>query len=284
MERLLIIGCGDVATRALPQLVRKYRVSALVRDAEAAATLRGLGVSVLEGDLDRPATLRGLAADRVLHAAPPANAGATDIRTRNLLREMLARHVVYLSTSAVYGDCRGELVDESRAPCPANDRGHRRLDAEYALTAWSSERQASLTVLRVPGIYAADRLPLVRLRSGAPVLRSEEDVYTNHIHADDLAATCVVALERDDVAGTFNACDDTEMKAGDWLDLVAERFGIARPARVSRAEAQAALSPVQLSFLSESRRLVNRRLKERLGVVLQYPTVREGVPRAVLAA
>jgi nucleoside-diphosphate-sugar epimerase len=135
----------------------------------------------------------------------------------------------------------------------------------------------------VPGIYAADRLPLERLRKGTPVLRAEDDGYTNHIHADDLATICVRALGRDAPPGVYNANDDSELKMGDWFDLVAERYGLARPPRIARADAERLIAPGLLSFMRESRRLVNRRLKDALGIALRYPTVFDGVPRGTAA-
>jgi len=286
VERLLIIGPGDIARRALPGLASRYAVTALVRGDAA-----GLGIAAVAGDLDRPASLAPLAgaADLVLHAAPPAGTGVRDERTRNLIAAlsgaaMLPRRVVYLSTSGVYGDCGGARVDESRPPAPQTDRARRRLDAERALGAWGAAHGVGIVCLRVPGIYAADRLPLERLRKGVPALREEDDVYTNHIHADDLAAICARAFERDAPAGTYNAADDTELKLADWFDLVADRHGLPRPPRLARADAERLVPPALLSFMRESRRLANRRLKEVLGIALRHPTVFEGVPRLAVAA
>jgi len=282
VERLLILGAGDIARRALPALTSRYAVAALVRGDPG--TLAGRGVRTLAGDLDRPESLAALAgtAALVLHAAPPAETGARDARTRNLVAalsgaRMLPRRIVYLSTSGVYGDCGGDRVDESRPLAPQTERARRRVDAEQALGEWGAERGVEVVILRVPGIYAADRLPLERLRQGTPVLRADEDVYTNHVHADDLAAICVRALALDAPPGVYNASDDTELKMGDYFDLVADRHGLARPPRVSRADAEARLPRLLFSFMGESRRLVNRRLKEALGVQLRYPTVFEGV-------
>jgi nucleoside-diphosphate-sugar epimerase len=288
-KRLLIFGCGDIARRALPQLVKPYRVSALER---SPGGLESLGVDPIPGDLDRPETLSAIAAvhtpDCVLHAAPPQRSGTTDLRTRNLLAALegaiVPQRFVYLSTSGVYGDCHGERVEETRALNPRTDRARRRADAERVLTEWCEGRGTSLAILRVPGIYAPDRLPLERLRTGAAALRPEDDVYTNHIHADDLAAIVVRALDPDASAGVFNACDDSEIRMGDFFDLVADRFGLARPPRVSRAEALARVSPELASFMSESRRLCNGRMKEALGVRLRYPTVFQGVPAGVALA
>ena len=191
---------------------------------------------------------------------------------------MLPRRLVYLSTSGVYGDCAGAWIDESRAPRPQTDRARRRLDAEEAVSEWGARSKVEIVILRVPGIYASDRLPLERLARGTPAILPEEDVYTNHIHADDLASILVAALESDAAGGVYNASDDGPMKMGDFFDLVADRSGHARPPRVSRREAAGLLSPELLSFMGESQRLSNRRMKAELGVRLNYPTVAEGVP------
>jgi nucleoside-diphosphate-sugar epimerase len=271
MKKLLIVGYGDIARRAAPRLEARYALQPLSRR-------HGF-------DLDRPDTLGDLPeADAVLHCAPPPGIGTADTRTTHLLaalakRRILPARVVYVSTSGVYGDCGGARVDESRAVRPRTDRARRRVDAERQLALWCSERGVALVILRAPGIYAPDRLPLQRLREGTPVLRVEDDVYTNHVHADDLASIVVRAFADDAPAGTYNACDDSELRMGEWFDLVAERAGLPRPPRISRSEAGARIAPELLSFMSESRRLANRRMKEGLGVRLRYRTVFEGVPR-----
>jgi nucleoside-diphosphate-sugar epimerase len=296
MDNLLIIGCGDIARRALPELQKRYRVSALVRDRDPA--LRAAGVELLEGDLDRAATLVSLArigarvAGRIAHFAPPAQSGVVDERTHRLLAaleapaqrgEMLPQRFVYISTSGVYGDCGGALVDESRAPHPQTDRARRRLDAERAVQDWGARLGVEVVILRVPGIYASDRLPLERLRKGTPALAREDDVYTNHIHADDLAAAVVAALEQKQARAIYNVNDDSQIKMGDYFDLVAQRAGLPRPPRIAYAEAARLLPAAQLSFMSESRRLVNRRMKQELGVRLRYATVADGIPAWVTA-
>ena len=286
-KRLLVIGCGDVARRALPQWLVRYDLAALVRAPDPA--LAALGVRLFAGDLDQPATLAPLAgvADLIVHAAPPPETGTLDVRTRNLLAAlvrsqkggaMLPQRLVYISTSGVYGDCGGDHVDESRPVNARTDRAIRRVDAETVLSHWCGDRGIALVILRAPGIYAADRLPLAQLQRGTPVLAAEDDVYTNHIHADDLAAILTAGLSVG--AGVYNASDDSEMKMGEYFDLVADRMGLPRPPRVRRAEARGRISPVLLSYMGESRRLVNRRMKAELGTRLRYPTVYEGVPQA----
>lgn len=283
---LLIVGCGDVGMRVLRLLKGRYRLLALTSSPSRAAELRAAGAVPLIGNLDEPATLARLAgmADAVLHLAPPPLQGHTDPRTRNLLnalaRQGRVRRIVYGSTTGVYGNCGGARFDETRAVHPATDRARRRVDAEARVRWYGGAHGARVAILRIPGIYAADRdggHPRERLLRGTAVLRSEDDVYTNHIHADDLARACVAALTRALPQRVIHACDDTDLTMGDYFDLAADLCGLPRPPRISRAEARERLSPMLLSFMSESRRLDNRRLKEELRLKLRYPTVRDGI-------
>jgi len=271
MKRLLIAGYGDIARRVAARLPAGVAMRAVSR--------------TLGSDLDRPETLQPFAgwADAILHATPPA-ANDTDTRTANLLsllgQGLSPARIVYLSTSGVYGDCAGERVDETRPVNPMTARAMRRVDAERQLSAWCAPRDVALVVLRVPGIYAPDRLPVERLRKGTPALREEDEGYTNHIHADDLATIALRALQDDAPPGIYNASDDSEMKMGAWFDLVADRSGLPRPPRIARSEADGRIPAELLSFMQESRRLCNRKMKRELAVTLAYPTVFDGVPRA----
>ena len=284
MRRLLIIGCGDVALRAVPQVRDRYRIYALTHSRERVPLLRAHGMVPIAGDLDDAASLAGLAgiAHDVLHCAPPPNRGARDTRTAHLIAALakgksLPQQLVYISTSGVYGDCEGALVNETRPQRPQTARAQRRVDAERQLREWGRRSRVRVSILRAPGIYSEQRLPLARLQAGTPVLNAEEDAYTNHIHADDLARMAVAALRFGHPGRAYNASDDSLLKMGEYFDLVADRCGLPRPPRVSRAEASRRIAPNQLSFLNESRRLSNRRIKQELRLKLRYPTVRDGI-------
>jgi nucleoside-diphosphate-sugar epimerase len=284
--RLLIVGCGDVGLRVAHALRGRYRLLALTSQPERRAELRAAGILPLPGNLDDPRTLQRLAglADKVLHLAPPPPAGSIDTRTAHLLQALArrghVRRIVYGSTTGVYGDCGGAWVDETHRLRPLTDRARRRADAEARLRCFGRMQGACVSILRIPGIYAADREgghPRERLLAGTPVLRAEDDVYTNHIHADDLARACIAALHRGAPQRVVHASDDTELRMGDYFDLAADLCGLPRPPRIGREQAAAQMSAVRLSFMSESRRLRNRRLKQELHVRLRYPTVREGL-------
>jgi nucleoside-diphosphate-sugar epimerase len=288
MDRILIVGSGDVARRAIPWLAQRFRVFATSRREEGRAALRSLGATPVPADLDDPRSLRRLAgiADAVLHLAPPAPTGLRDLRTARLLaalarRQSLPQRLIYISTTGVYGDCGGALVSEVNPCAPATDRARRRVDAERMLRRFGIRGGTRVSILRAPGIYAAERLPVARLQRGEPVLRADEDVYTNHIHADDLARLAGLALFRGRPGRLYNAVDDSAMKMGDYFDFAADRLGLPRPPRIARADLAGRLSPVALSFMAESRRLSNERIRHELRVRLKYPTVREGFAAAL---
>jgi nucleoside-diphosphate-sugar epimerase len=285
-QRLLIAGCGDVGLRVVRALPKGVRVLALTSSKERVGELRALGVTPLLGNLDDPVSLRRLAglAHRVLHLAPPPGVGWTDSRTRNLLRSLRRRSatlaLVYGSTSGVYGDCLGEWVDETRAVNAQTPRALRRVDAEAQMRWLGRSTTTRTSILRIPGIYAPDReggTPRERLQKGTPVLQERDDVYTNHIHADDLARACAAALWRGQAQRVVNTNDDTCLKMGDYFDLAADLYGLPHPRRVARSTAQGELPLMLLSFMSESRRMDNTRMKRELRLVLRFPTVASGL-------
>lgn len=288
-ERVLVVGCGDVGLRAARLLRDRVNLIALTSSPERVPLLRQSGFAPLLADLDSGATLRRISglATRVLHLAPPPRAEGLlwwrDPRTLALARALRLRSLptsfVYGSTSGVYGDCGGAWVNETRTVRPDTPRAHRRVDAERTVR-WLGRAGVSARILRIPGIYAPDReggTPRERLLKGTPVLRAEDDVFTNHIHADDLARACVAALWRGGPQRVFHVSDDSELKMGDYVDLAANMYGLARPPRIAREEARAQLPLSLLSFMGESRRLDNMRLKRELRVRLLYPTVVSGL-------
>jgi len=289
MRRLLIAGCGDIGLRLAQSVRGRWRVYALSRSERHHNVLRTLGVIPVVADLDHPETLErlpGLAHD-VVHLVPPPSSGPRDTRTANLIRALakggrIPQRFIYMSTSGVYGDCAGELVSETRPPKPSSDRARRRADAERAVRSWGAESGVQVTVLRVPGIYAQERLPIARLKSGTPALVSTDDPYTNHIHADDLVRIILAALCRGKSGCAYKASDDSSLKRGDYFDLVADRVGLPHPPRIAREKATSVIPEKLLSFMRESRRLSNLRLKKELRVRLQYPSVNEGVREAAI--
>ena len=284
--RVLIVGCGDVGLRVAGLLKASSRLMALTSSSLRVETLQRRGITPMLGDLDKPQTLRRLAgvATHVVHMAPPPLEGHTDPRTRALVLALRLRSlpsaVVYGSTTGVYGDCEGEWIDETRRLQPQTARAQRRVNAQDWVNHLGKSGYPRTQVLRIPGIYALDReggTPRERLLRGTPVLQAHEDVYTNHIHADDLARATVLALWRGRPLRAMNVCDNTDMKMGDYMESVAKMWNLQEPARISREQAQLQLSPMVMSFLNESRRIRSLRLAQELGLRLLYPTVMDGL-------
>jgi nucleoside-diphosphate-sugar epimerase len=295
-HNILIAGFGDIGKRVAKKLrsSRHYRVTALIRKKSVFSSdptkVRQPNVQMVHGDLGDPGSLRKITglADTILHFAPPPGTGQSDTHTRNLLAAlsnrgrdrgarpgMLPRRIVYISTTGVYGNCDGAWIDETRPVRPESARAKRRVDAEHRLRKWGRLHHVAVTILRAPGIYARDRLPLDRLKLRTPVLIEADDVFSNHIHADDLATAAINAMRQrwPKHFRVFNVIDDSQMRMGDYFDQVADAFGIRRPPRISRQHAEAEIAPVLLSFMRESRRIGNARVKRELKLALKYPTL-----------
>ncbi|MBL8309336.1 MAG: SDR family NAD(P)-dependent oxidoreductase [Burkholderiales bacterium] len=293
---MLIVGSGDVARRLVTQigLADRVRWIGLARTTERVEALRQIGILPIDGDLDfRPSLRRAGALARSSAAcvllAPPPGEGRDDPRVRRWLAASVARarppshrdvprhprraarplHSVYVSTTGVYGDCAGEVIDETRRLRPTSARAQRRVAAEQRLRGAPGRRSA---ILRAPGIYAAERLPVERLRAGTPALVVEDDVFSNHIHADDLARAIWFALFRGASQRSYNVVDDAQWRMGDYFDRVARAVGLPAPRRLPRAQLVREVSPMLYSFMSESRRILNRRLKRELRLRLTWPT------------
>jgi nucleoside-diphosphate-sugar epimerase len=276
---ILIIGCGDIGLRVTKKLARSHRVFALTSQQNRFQELREVGAIPILGNLDHPESLWRLSglAQTVIHLAPPQNTGNRDCRTRNLIRILAqgsntVRRLIYISTTGVYGDHGGAKVSEVTPVHPESERAKRRVDAEQALRLWAPAHGVVLTILRVPGIYAADRLPIDRLHAQTPALLPEEDAYSNHIHSDDLARLICGAVFHGKPQRIINTCDGGETKMGDYFDEVADAFGLERPKRLPASELQKIVSPMLWSFMRESRRVTNTRIRE-LKRPLCYPSV-----------
>ena len=283
----LIVGCGDIGLRVARLWMQGQRDDprppvGVVRSAESGERVRAAGMHARVLDLAE-SSLDGLplADSRLFHFAPPSG-GVEDLHTERLLaacaRQGPPRRIVYISTTGVYGDCGGDWVDETWPVKPAAERSLRRWNAEQRLRAFVQRYGGELVILRVAGIYGPGRLPLERLRRGLPMVRPEEAPYSNRIHADDLAAACIAAMERGENGAVYNACDHAPSTMVDYFDRIADATGLPRPPRISLAEAAEQLSAGMMSYMRESRRLSNRKLREELGVTLRYPTLADGLP------
>ncbi len=282
---VLIIGCGDIGERVARRERSEGRsVASVVRSEQSERRLRAAGLRPIVADLDDPASLKQIPVkdSLVYYFAPPPGQGATDPRMEAFVSTMTAsnlpQRVVLISTTGVYGDCRGEWVTEDRPPNPQVDRARRRLAAETALRRWSDASGVPIVILRVPGIYGPGYLPEERLRSGEPVLREEESPYSNRIHADDLAQVCFAAGHHEAPGALYNVSDGHPTTMTDFFYRTADLLGIPRPPAITLEEARQRLGEGMLSYLAESKRIDNRRLREELGVELMYPDLASGLP------
>ncbi|MDT8442074.1 MAG: SDR family oxidoreductase [Desulfuromonadales bacterium] len=280
----LVVGCGDIGARvARLLLAHGTAVAGLARSAASADRLRRFGIEPVAGDLDDAASLADLptAGKLIFYLAPPPGGGPLDSRMRRFCAALdglsAPARIVYMSTSGVYGDCGGARVTEETPVKPQTSRAQRRVDAETVLTAWGEAHAVDVVILRVTGIYGPGRLPLARLQQGHPVLREDEAPPTNRIHADDLARVCVAAAEKSPAGAIYNVSDGQPGTMTGYFNAIADLLGLPRPPEVDMAEARRTMNPMMLSYLSESRRMDNRKMIEQLGIVLQFADLESGL-------
>ena len=274
------------------------------RDRKARKGLAARHCPILGWDLDRPEDQRRLAkviTHWIVLMPPSEGASAaghkvtTDCRSKRLSLQIRYVHGqrargtahltapknsrgVYISTTGVYGNHQGQNVVETSACLATEPRSLRRLSAEGY---W---RGLGFSVLRAPGIIAEDRLPIERLKQASPALRAQDDVWVNHIHAEDLAYLSWLSLFRGRPGRVFNAVNNSRLKMADYFDLVAKAKGLALPRRISREELQAeiakgSISLMMASFMRDSRQVESTRLATELRAQLRYPTTEEVIGR-----
>lgn len=282
----LIVGCGYVGSRLARLETARRPVLALVRSGQREMELSATGIRTMRVDLDaadptpQPALLAAAAGTAIVYLVPPPEQGVTDARLESFLRQLgdaSPAVFVYISTTGVYGDTAGALVDESATLAPGNERSQRRVAAEGTASAWCTGRGVRCVILRVPGIYGPHRLPLERLARGEPVLRPEEAGPGNRIHVDDLVGSIVAAIDHPTAQGAFNVTDGDYSSTTLYLQETAAAAGMRAPELITRAEAARRISPGMLGFLLESRRVSNQRMLEVLDVRLRYPSMRSGI-------
>ena len=290
--RLLIVGCGDVGLRTAALLKGRLRLFGTTRSEHKQPAITALKAQALLVDLSDPVSVLRAArlSSRIIMLAPPPNQGSGDPHSKGLLdalkkaKAQLARQrfaakklrIIYVSTTGVYGGVNGALINESAPLNPSTDRAKRRVCAETVWRNAARKNQVALNILRAPGIYALERLPLERLQARTPALIDADDVFTNHIHADDLARFCLrgALLPAAKLAHrVFNCVDASHLKMGEYFDAVADHFSLQRAPRLPRAELTLKVSPMMLSFMSESRKIIGTRLIDEYKMTLRYPAV-----------
>lgn len=282
MKNIWIIGCGNIGRRVAKRINDLYqnhevRTSALVRTVESAELCQQLGMNTSIHNLDdsQPLDKKAFLDADIYYFAPPPKTGETDSRLQHFFNQVsdAPRKVVLISTTGVYGDCKGEWVDESRPLNPQTDRAIRRVAAEKILQNWATQYQKPTITLRVPGIYSLDRLPLARLQKKLPVVQASEAAFTNRIHADDLANICIEAMNSPLSGEVFNTTDGDPGTMVDYFNRIADHAGLERPKQISLEEAQKSLSTGMLSYAGESRRIGNAKLLKLLGIKLKHSTL-----------
>ncbi|WP_353570702.1 NAD-dependent epimerase/dehydratase family protein [Candidatus Albibeggiatoa sp. nov. BB20] len=275
-----IIGCGYVGLQVAEKLLKQNQsVAALTHSEQNQARLQMAQVQTYVADLDQVETLGNLPSqvDTLFYFAPPSAQGICDTRISHFLSQFTAKpkKAILISTTGVYGDCQGAWIDETRGLNPQTDRAKRRADAEQQWQQWAEQQQIDWVILRVAGIYGAQRLPIARLKHGLSVLDEAIAPYSNRVHVDDLVNACIAASQAGQ--GIFNITDGNPTTMTDYFNQVAIAMNLPLPSTLSREQAEQQLSPEMNSYLAESKRIDNQKMQQVLQVIPKYSTLQQGL-------
>jgi len=284
MKKIVIAGCGYIGTRvARTWKDRGAEVTCLVRSAEHQAVLASEGLATRSCRFDDAADIPVLdvAGSIVYYFVPPPGGGSADSRARHFCSAISGSappaKIIYISATSVYSEKGGATVTEDSPTEPHSAMGKRRLDAEQAFLEYGRTTGTPVIILRVSGIYGPGRLPLMQISQGQPLLNEAESGPSNRIHADDLATVCLAAADRGEGGEIFNVSDGHPSSMTSYFNACADLLGYPRQPQVSMAEARLVMSPLMLSYVSDSRVVDNSRMIERLDVKLKYPSMLDGL-------
>lgn len=287
--KINIIGCGYIGKKVVRSLVElKQDTCCFVKTENSKEECEASGHKVFQFDLDKedlniPDDIKQkFNKSSIAYFSPPPPKGEIDTRINFFISSLkkldtTPEKIILISTTGVYGDCSGDWIDESRALNPQADRARRRVSAEKQLQEYCENKKIPYVIFRVPGIYAADKLPVKRISSGDPIVCAEDSGYTNRIHADDLAAFCVEALNSEVTTGIYNCCDGHPSTMNDYFMKVADALGLDRPREISLQQAQGELSAGMLSYLAESKRISNKKLLDNFNTEFMFADLEAGL-------
>jgi len=283
-KRLFIFGLGysglEIAKLARAQ---GWTVAGTCTGMEKAESLRAQGIETHLFDGTAPLAAASVGgASHILCSIAPGTAGDPALSLCGpLLRQ--ARWLGYLSTTGVYGDHGGGWVDEDTPPKPGQPRSIERLATERAWQAMARDAGVPLTIFRLPGIYGPGRSPIDQVKAGTARRIDKPGQVFSRIHVADIAGAALKAMTAPHRGDIYNVVDDLPVSTGEVVAFACELLGRPVPPSIPWDEIAPTMSPMARSFYAENRRVRNERMKRDLGVVLRYPTYREGL-RAIAAA
>jgi len=288
MQKVFIAGCGYIGERiARSHIESGGEVACLVRSPELASRLESDGFTTVVSSLDDLTTIPALnLADKVLfYLVPPPGGGISDSRARNFIAQITETgkpaRIIYMSATSVYSGIDGDIVTEESLANPDSAMGKRRLDAEMAFREYGTAQDVPIIILRVSGIYGPGRLPLMQISQGQPLLNEDESGPSNRIHADDLATVTIAAADNGVNGDIFNVSDGHPSSMTSYFNACADALGLPRQPQVGLEIARQVMSPLMLSYVSQTRVVDNRKMLERLKVNLRYVSLAEGIAASV---
>lgn len=280
-NHLFCFGYGYTCDYLGHNLLEKgWTVSGTTRSATKREELIERGINAHLFDYERPLLDPFGILDGVTHLliSTPPNADGDPVfkmHAQDLIRIPSIKWVGYLSTTGVYGDKKGDWVDETTETNPNNQRSSRRLKAEDQWKSVSANDSLPLHIFRLSGIYGPGRSALDTVRAGVAKRIHKEGHSFSRIHVEDIAQILEKSMNAQNSGSVYNVCDDQHAASHEVIEYACSLLGRPLPPLVNFEHAD--LAPITRSFYMDNRRVKNDKIKEELGVSLQYPDYKSGL-------
>ena len=284
MDKLILAGSGYLSEYII-NLILQNQYSFAVKEVCRTKKNRSSHIENIIRDFDEEKIdLQFAENSTVIYMAPPSTFSDKDDRINNFIKNisnLKIKKIIYTSTSGVYGDCEGRIVDENTGVAPITARAARRVDAENQLIYFSKKNNIKLIILRVPGIYGKGRLPVDRVKLREPLVNNNESRITNIIHVEDLARICIASIALENNMEIINVSDGNPIKTTTYYEYVYEAINIKLPEYITFEQALQTYSEKRLSFLKESRILNVEKMKKIFYGCITYKDARIGIKKCL---
>jgi len=278
---IFCFGFGQVAKNFIKKLsVEQYNInlSATSRSESSKKTFNGINYNSYlfnSEKFDQNLVVKLKEADHILVSIPPEN--QEDLVIKNFskfIESSKVKWITYLSATSIYGDHKGEWVNENSKTNPISNNGIARLKAENAWFSLEKNKKIPIQIFRLSGIYSNEKNILIRLKSGGVKLINKKNHFFSRIHVDDISNILFKSLSKFKSGEIYNLSDDKPSTSEEVTLFGAKILNIEN---IEKIEVDQIKSEMLKNFYNESKKVSNKKMKSYFDYNLKFPSYIEGL-------
>ena len=278
---IFCFGFGQVAKNFIKKLnTEQYNInlSATSRSESSKKIFNGINYNSYlfnSEKFDQNLVVKLKEADHILVSIPPEN--QEDLVIKNFskfIESSKVKWITYLSATSIYGDHKGEWVNENSKTNPISNNGIARLKAENAWVSLEKNMKIPVQIFRLSGIYSNEKNILIRLKSGSVKLINKKNHYFSRIHVDDISNILFKSLSKFKSGEIYNLSDDKPSTSEDVTLFGAKILNIEN---IEKIEVDQIKSEMLKNFYNESKKVSNKKMKSYFDYNLKFPSYIEGL-------